>query len=63
VFGLVEVFGGVLVFGGIAATDVAADQTEPQVDPVVADLKTLFATVGVRVDFPDLIQMGALFHG
>jgi hypothetical protein len=34
----VKMLGGVFVFGLIAATDVAAGQAHPQVDPVVAQL-------------------------
>ena len=49
----------------IAATDVPALEAEPEVDPVVARLETLFATVGrVGGHGADLIEVGAAdIHG
>ena len=42
----VKVLGGMLVFGGIAATDMAALQTEPKMDPGISCFQALFATMG-----------------
>jgi hypothetical protein len=54
---VMKMFGGMFVLGGVAATDVAAGHTHPQVNPGVADLYAIFADMLVgRRDF-DLIQM------
>jgi hypothetical protein len=45
VLGGVEVLRGVLVLRRVAATDVAAGEAEAEVDPAVAALETLLATV------------------
>src|ERR1700687_4303470 len=45
---------GGLVLGRIAAADVAADQAEPQVDPPIADSKTVLAALGAGDHFADL---------
>jgi len=58
-----KVFGGVLVLGGIAAADVPATQAQAQVDPGIANLKTVFASAGVGFDVTDLIGVGTAFHG
>jgi hypothetical protein len=50
-----EMLGGVLVFRGITATNVAADEAKPQVDPSVTQFHALFADVSVRVLDLDLI--------
>ena len=55
-----EVLGRVLVFRRIAATYVSAGQTEPQVDPGVPQLHTLFADVLVGGSDFDLISMFAV---
>jgi hypothetical protein len=57
VLGGVKVFGGVLVFGGIAATDVAATETQAQVDPLIAHLQALFAAFSVGFDVVNLIEV------
>src|SRR5687768_18515902 len=56
----VEVFGRVLVLGGVAAADVAADSTDAEVDPLVAELEALLAAVRrARRKVADLVSMGA----
>jgi hypothetical protein len=55
VLGTVEVLGGVFVFRGVAATDMAALQAQPQVYPAVTHLQALFAALGVRGDLLDLV--------
>jgi len=45
VLGLVKVLGGVGVGGIIAAADVAAVETEPEMHPLVAGRETFFAAV------------------
>jgi hypothetical protein len=47
----------VLVPGAVTAADVAACQAQPQMNPIVSRLETIFATVGAGSDFLDLIQM------
>jgi hypothetical protein len=58
-----KVFGRVFVLGGIAAADVPATQAQAQVDPGIANLKTVFASTGVRFDVANLIGVGTAFHG
>jgi hypothetical protein len=50
VLGRVEMFGGVTVGRAIAASDVAAHETEAKVDPLSADLQAIFATLRRRSD-------------
>jgi hypothetical protein len=57
--GLVEVFGGVLVLGRIAATDMAADQAQAQVDPGISHLEAFLATFAAGRDFVDLLYVRA----
>jgi hypothetical protein len=59
----VEVLGGVFVFGGVAASDMATGHTETEVDPVVTDFETVFATRGARLDVFNLLDVGASGHG
>jgi hypothetical protein len=54
---IVEVLGGVLVLGAIAAPNVAARPTHPEVHPRVAHLETLFTAACARLHIVDLIQM------
>jgi hypothetical protein len=56
----VEVFCGVLVLGGIAATDVAANEAEPEMHPGVMHLEALLAAFRFGFDGADLIEMGTL---
>jgi hypothetical protein len=62
-FGLMKVFGGVLVLGRVAAADVAADETLPQMDPSVAHLEALLAAVVARFHFANFLHVwtGCLF--
>jgi len=46
--GLIKVFGGMLVLGRIAAADVAARETFPEMDPGVAHLQAFLATFTAR---------------
>ena len=41
-------FGGMLVLGRVAAADVTAFETAPEVDPSVTHLQTFLAAVGFR---------------
>ncbi len=51
------------VFGRIAAPDVSAFEAGPEVDPAVAGLKTLLATVRARVSRKvNLIRMFTGWH-
>jgi hypothetical protein len=59
----VKVFGGVFVFRGVATTDMATLQAQPQVHPGVPRFQTLLAALSVRRDLLDLVKMLALFHG
>jgi hypothetical protein len=61
--GLVKVLGGMFVLGGIAAPDVTADKTFPQVDPGIAHLEALLAALATRLHLADLFYMrtGCLF--
>jgi hypothetical protein len=55
--GLMEVFGSVLVLGRVAATNVAADQTFPQVDPGIAHLQTFLASFAARFDLANFFYV------
>jgi len=55
----VEVLGGVFIFRRIAASDVSAFETHPQVKPGVPDFYAVLADVLVRLGKLDLIQMRA----
>jgi len=54
-----EVLSGVLILGRIAAAYLPAGQTQTQVNPGVADLQALLASVFVGVFDFDLIEMFA----
>jgi hypothetical protein len=55
---LVKVLGGVLVLGGVTATDVAASEAQPKVDPGISHFQTLFATIAAGSDLADGFQVG-----
>jgi hypothetical protein len=59
---LVKVRGRVLVWGAVAAADVTAGHAEPEVDPRAAHPQAVFASVGARFDFVNLIEMAADFN-
>jgi hypothetical protein len=59
---MVKVFGGVAVRRRIAATDMAALQTKPEMNPRVSCLQALLAAGGTRTHVPYLIQMRTLVH-
>jgi len=56
-----KVFCGVLVFRRIATTNVAAAQTQAQMNPSVAHLEAFFAALGVWFDALDLVEVRARF--
>jgi len=55
--GGVSVIAGMMVGGGITAADVAAGQTQAQMDPAVTALQAFFATGRPRFDVLDLIEV------
>ena len=55
----VKVFGRVFVRGTVAATNVAAFEAKPEVNPLSADLQTVLTTFGGWLHFLDFVQMGA----
>ena len=57
-----EVLRRVFILGGIAATDVATAQAQPEMHPLVTGFQTLFAAVRVRNDLLDLGEMCTLAH-
>lgn len=56
--GLAKVLRSVLVFGGVAATNVAALQTESQVNPGIAGFQAFFATLGTGLNSLNLSHVG-----
>jgi hypothetical protein len=54
-----EVFGGVLVLGRIAAADVTAAQTQPEMHPDIAELDAVFADAGLSGGDFHLVQVAA----
>ena len=56
----VIVFAGMPVLRVVAAADVTAHQTQPQLDPRVAHLQTLFAAVCAGRHVVDLIEVRAI---
>src|SRR5438132_12193104 len=65
VAGRVEMLRGVLILGGVAAADMAARQTEPEVHPRFPGCQALFATFRVGRDRPDFLDVrtGLRGHG
>src|SRR6266404_2214245 len=57
-----KMFRGVFVLRRVAAAHVAADQAQAQVHPAVACFQALLASLCIRLNVPDLIQMRALVH-
>jgi hypothetical protein len=58
----VEMFGGVLVLRRIAAADVAARKTQPEVNPRIAHFQAFLAAFLIRVRDLDLVGMFACRH-
>jgi hypothetical protein len=54
---LSEMLGGVPVLRGIAAPDMAANFAEAQMNPRIAHLQTLLASIGFRGRVLYLVQM------
>ena len=52
--------GGVAIPGRIATTNVATGQSHSEMDPRIAELQALLASLPVRVDIPDLFNVWAL---
>ena len=57
-----KMLGGVFIFRGIAAADVAAGETQPEVDPSVAHFQAFLAAVGVRLHAVSLVEVRAFLH-
>jgi hypothetical protein len=57
VLGMMKMLGGVLVFRRITAADIAALQTQPQMNPGVAHLYAFFARVVAGAGELDLIEV------
>jgi hypothetical protein len=57
-----KVLGGMFIFGRIAAADVAAFQTQAQVNPGVAHFQTFLAAFGMRAHLANLIEVRTLWH-
>jgi hypothetical protein len=55
-----EVLCCVLVFRGVATADVAAGETEPKVNPIIADFQALFTAPRMRFHVMNLIRVLAL---
>jgi hypothetical protein len=51
--GVVEMFGSVFVLGVVAAANVAAGLTDPQMYPGIADLQAVFAALRARRNLAD----------
>jgi hypothetical protein len=58
--GFVEMFRRVLAARRIAAANVAANQTHPQMNPRPSQFQTLFTAVGGRLDRAYLVEMCAV---
>jgi hypothetical protein len=58
----VKMFCCVLIFGRIAATDVATRHAQSQMNPGVAHLQALLASVRVRLHVSNLIGVRAMLH-
>jgi hypothetical protein len=56
-----EMLGGVLVLGTIAASDVAAEATEAQVNPRVSHLQAFLAAICFGFDIANLVGVSAGF--
>jgi hypothetical protein len=50
-------FGSVSVLGRVAAAYMAADETEPEMDPRIAHLQALLATLGFRANIFDFFAV------
>src|SRR5450631_3139046 len=60
----IEVRARVLVLRGVAAADMAAGQTQAQMDPAVARLQAVLAALRARRDLANLAQVRIRFrHG
>src|SRR5215211_74455 len=58
----VKMFCRVAVLRIVTTADVTADLTKTEMDPLTADLQTIFTAVGARSDLADLRQMFTGFH-
>lgn len=57
-----EVLSGVLIFGRIAATDMAAGETDSQMYPSVAGFHAIFTNMAGRLEITGLLEMTAGLH-
>ena len=53
---------GVLVLRRVAAADMPTGHAQSQMDPFVAHLEALFATLGMRLHILNLAGVFAVFH-
>lgn len=58
----VKVPGGMLVLGGVAASDVATGETQPEVDPIISDFEAVFTPLSAGCDLVNMFQVSALGH-
>jgi hypothetical protein len=58
----VKVLGCVLVLGRVAAPYMSAFQAKPKVNPAIANLQALLATLGVRLHVANFIQVRTFRH-
>ena len=54
-------FGGMLILGAVAAADVPARETQPEMRPLVADFQALFAPFRAWLHFSDFFDVLAGF--
>ncbi len=57
-----KMFGRVFIFGIVAAADVSAGETHPQVDPCIAHLETFLTAVAARFHIAYLVKVCAFVH-
>jgi hypothetical protein len=53
----VKVFRRVFVLGTVAASDMPAGQTQPQMDPGISHLEAFLAAFGLRLNRTNLIEV------
>jgi hypothetical protein len=57
-----KMLGRVLVFGRVTAADMSAAQAQSELNPSVAGLQAIFASLRAGCNVMDLIEVGALFR-
>ena len=58
----VKMFGRVCILRGIAAPDVSADEAFAQMNPAIAHLEALLASLCARLNVLNLVQMSTVFR-